>query len=1339
MKTFLLITTLLLSWTVSSYAQQAEYLIRHYDTEDGLPVNTVNGMLQDAEGYLYTSTYDGLVRYDGYDFEVYNTGNTTGMLTNRLAGILEALDSTLWLFNEGGTITSKNGSKFRTYTIAELPGEITRIIQNSDGRIWVGGTKGIAYFSPIDSTFKHIDFSISESIVNVLYPGLETDIYVLTDDGLFVVEDNMASELLAKEHFTISSETVRDIHRISENQLWIIGTSGAFLFNINTGEVEQTIEKKSSEIILSSTTNQQGGKHILTTDSGFYLLGEDDQPYKKLNIPFNSKELELSIYIKGTQGEQILIGKESVIINNQLVLEDIIVKSVIVDNEGSLWIGSDVNGLYQIRRSYFKNIGTKQIPDFINIYSIIEDQEKTIWACSFTTGIFRLQPSENTNWTSSNSNLPNNLCKFVFEDADGSIYAGLNFEGLWKFSGEDWNEVDTSSDLNGGGLYAPEVMHRKGNELLIGSFNSMAILENEELKLFDSEKSEELEGVQVIRESSKGELFVGTSGRGITKISGSDYTHYSTNNGVLSSNAIRDIYLQSDDSLWVVTENHGLNRIVLSQNGKVLSSMHISIRDGIPQNSLHRLIDDELGYFWISGNNGIFRVSKKSLNAYASGIITQLQIVSFTEADGMVNREANGGVYSAGILTADKKVWFPTQKGISIIDPVMFGKSKNLDSPKPIIESIELSNQTIIIEGKSNITLPENERNIRVNFSAPNFAQQDRVSFNYILEGVNVTWQTAKQTRQAVFTNIPPGNHTFKISSARIGSKSIETVITITVPFFFYETLWFKVLVSFLGLGILFLGYLYRVRSLEQRQKMLANLVDEKTHELKEAAEEKTRFFTGITHELKTPLSLIISPIDDLVEESKSGTLNSTSSKLPLIQRNSYRLKNLVDQILDVSKLNADAIKLKIQPVYLFQLTRQIIGQFHSKLEQEEISVETSIPELDELIYVDKEAWERIIINLMSNAIKFSPVKSTIRVSFIVKETTIEITVVDEGKGIAPENHHKVFNYLYQEEGDKAAEGTGIGLFLVKGLIEEMGGTIQLKSKLGEGADFTISLPKGYTHIGSKHTLLHEPLLSEEKEFLVGEEAETTKSQKTTKEHKILVVEDNYDFRNYLQSILEGQYEVILAKNGKEGLKVLKKEMPDLIISDIMMPEMNGLEFVNSLRSKKRYQHLPVIFLSAKNEEKDVETGLSTGADVYLAKPVRSSILLTQIIAILRRENILRDGFNTSLKEKNETDFSRQVREIIFRQLANPSLSVSQLADALFISRSKLYVEWKKANDISINEFIKKTRLNEAKVLLKEKGFTVHETARAVGYSDANYFSTSFKKEFGYSPSDIKM
>lgn len=639
---------------------------------------------------------------------------------------------------------------------------------------------------------------------------------------------------------------------------------------------------------------------------------------------------------------------------------------------------------------------------------------------------------------------------------------------------------------------------------------------------------------------------------------------------------------------------------------------------------------------------------------------------------------------------------------------------------------------------KSEIIIPGHQRDVRVNFTVPNFVNQERMRFSYLLVGVNKSWQDATQSRQAVFTGIPPGRHELKISSQFIGGDHVETSLMIIIPRYFYETSWFKALM-FLGLiGLIYTGFRIRIRSLKEREKKLKQRVDIQTKKLQKAAEEKQRFFTGITHELKTPLSLIIGPIDDLIDEQEKASNQEVSKRLSMMRRNSYRLKNLVDQILDVSKLNADAIKLKLQPVNLPQFTRQIVGQFQSKMEREEISVEFLSVGFDEYIYVDQEAWERIIINLMSNAIKFSPNKSTITISFNEKETTIEVKVKDEGRGINSEQQQKVFEYLYQIEGDKASEGTGIGLFLVKGLMEEMGGSITLHSKPGEGTEFILTLKKGHDHIRANHTLLHEPLLSDGKVPFTRVERKLKLSPTETipVEHRILVVEDNDDFRSYLQSILEEQYEVMVAENGKEALKLLKKETPHLIISDIMMPEMNGLEFVNSLRSKKQFEHLPIIFLSAKNEEQDVQTRLSTGADIYLTKPIRSAMLLTQIVAILRRERILQKGFTPSAEEK-EPEFLRQVREIIFRQLGNPSLNINQLADALFMSRAKLYTDWKKVSEVSVNDFIKQTRLNEAKVLLGEKGFTVQESARAVGYADPNYFSTSFKKEFGINPSTL--
>ncbi len=1185
-----------------------QYVFRHFTTEDGLPVNSISDILAHSDGFIYVATFDGLARFDGDRFVVFNTANSPGLKRNRISKMMEAPNGNLWI---------------------------------------------------LDTSHNFYEFSNNSF--------------------------NSLNEQLSSE-----SPEVFDIRKSTDGTLHLITSKGDFkVLGDDTFQQMDSISYNNPDAILKLNMNEVSNS------------GESKKNVSTIDLPFPISD-------------SLTTG--------------------VVDAEGNVWFSTISDGIYEASKKKMLTIGETAHPEFTNIYGLYEDAHNAIWINAFNDGIFRIQDSTLTFWNPQNETIPEVSTRSLVTLKNGATYAG-GTGGIWKLENKRW--IKPTIFING--FVGVDVLYEDSkNRFWIGTNRGLFQFENNQVDRFVDQSGVTINQVKYITEFQDQGLLFATSGQGIALLDASNNFTFITTEQGLSSDQIRDVYIQAEDTLWVVSEDLGLNRVVLNDDFTVRSVAIINSNDGLIDNSLHRLLEDDFGYFWINSNKGIMRISKINLNAYANGAESILSIQQYSSKNELIKSEGNGGIQYSGLITKDGKLLFSNQAGIVYTRPEWHLESTINNLTAPIAESISFSDSIVSVLGISSFKLPVSSRDFNIKFTLPTFTQPENLILEYKLEGINKSWQKTGTDRLAVFTNVPGGKHSFLMRGRLTGNTEYsESSIQVTVPYKFQETIWFYLLSSFFGIGLIVVGFKYRVRALHERQRKLQELVDEKTHELKEAAEIKTRFFTGITHELKTPLSLIISPIDDLIDETTEAANQGLSNKLSLMKRNSNRLKNLVDQILDVSKLNADAIKLKIQPVYLFQLTRQIIGQFHSKLEQEEISLEISSPELDELIYVDKEAWERIIINLMSNAIKFSPVKSKIRIFFIVNETTVEITVTDEGKGIAPENHHKIFNYLYQEAGDKAAEGTGIGLFLVKGLIEEMGGTIHLNSKAGEGAEFSLSLRKGFAHIGSKHMLLHEPLLSDEKEFLVGIETQTSKSQKIPHERRILVVEDNFDFRTYLQSLLEVQYEVIIAKNGKEGLKILKKVMPDLIISDIMMPEMNGLEFVNSLRSKKQYQHLPVIFLSAKNDEQDVQTGLSTGADVYLTKPVRSSILLTQIVAILRRENILRGGFTTSLNEESEPEFLRQVREIIFRQLANPSLSVSQLADALYISRSKLYVEWKKVNDVSINGYIKKTRLNEAKALLKEKGFTVHEAARAVGYSDANYFSTSFKKEFGINPSDL--
>ena len=1317
--------------------KNSEYLIRHYTIEDGLPVNAVNGIVQDTDGYMYFSTYDGLVRYDGYEFNVYNSGNTLGIISNRKAGILQASDGTLWIFNEGGTLTSKKGSVFRTFTTSDLPGSAIKLIEGSDGRIWVAGTMGMAYFSKKEDSFQTLKHPLLQTTVKLLVPGPNGNVYLQTTKGIYALKEKTPQLLLSADRFSYPEKHVSSIQLAGDNKFWVRSDFAAFLFNMSDNKIEKIENRKNSDLYFQpSNFGKPNMGTIFTKSSGFYLLRNGSQDLAKLEIPFRPDEINLSLYIKGKHGEEILIGDNIIIIDNQLVLKGPEVESVMLDKEGSLWMGSIANGLYQIRKSSFINIGPQQIPGFINIYSIVEDRNNEIWACSFTTGIYHLKNDGYDFWNSTNSELAGDLCRSLYEDENGVVYASMYDGGLWKYEENTWKYLDELVPFLEGYNYSIEGIHRQGEKLFIATYNSLVVLENNDIRFFDESAPRALSVIQVFRENSKGVLFVGTDGNGISRIEENSFLTYKAKGGVLNSDTIRDLLLQSDDTLWVVNESNGLNRLVLDEQGAVISSSSVTVIDGLPQNSLHRIIDDNSGYFWISGNSGIMRVSIKELNSYADGNTSELKVLSFNEKDGMINREANGGVQSSGIKASDGRLWFPNQRGITIVNPLDFSVDYGLDVPPPVFESIELDEYHIYARDEKEVIIPENKRNLRVNFTVPNYVNQDRLIFSYFLEGVNERWEDATFSRQAVFTGIPPGSHELIVRSQFIGGSPIEKSMIITIPPYFYETAYFRMFLLVAMMGLVYSGFRIRIHSLKQKEKELEQRVNLQTKELQKAAEEKQRFFTGITHELKTPLSLIIGPLDDLMEESKN---KKDSERLSMMQRNGLRLKNLVDQILDVSKLNADSIALKIEPIDLPQFTRQIIGQFQSRLEQQHISIEIPTEEFSEDIYTDREAWERIIINLMSNAIKFSPKNSTTRLTFIEKESAVEIRIKDEGHGIKPEHQQKIFEYLYQVEGVKASEGTGIGLFLVKGLMIEMGGTVELNSDAGDGTEFILTLQKGHSHIASNHTIAHESYLSDKKELSVklNTELELVETERKQFEQSVLVVEDNYDFRLYLQSILKEHYDVLIAENGNKALKILEKETPNLIISDIMMPKMNGLEFVNTLRSKKQLEHLPVIFLSAKSEDQDVQTGLSTGADIYLTKPIRSSLLLSQVTAILRREQILQNGSNLPNKV-TEPEFLRQVREIIFRQLGSTSLNVNQLADALFISRAKLYRDWKKVSEISLNDFIRQTRLEESRVLLTEKGFNVQEAARAVGYSDANYFSTSFKKEFGFPPSELK-
>ncbi len=1321
--------------------QSEEYLVENFTVEDGLPVNSINRILQDDNGYLWFSTLDGLVRYDGYDFRVFNSGNTEGMISNRIAGMIKADSNEIWMIQADGLIMRKAGSTFTTYTESngDFKGTAIRVIESKNGDIWISTSRGISWFNKEAQSFQSPDEPLLQSGTWAIESTVGGGILAINENGLLLWENNKTSVLVPLDDFPIPPRAVSQIKQFKPGEFWVMGGGGLFRYSLSERNIDFLYRSNHESFGIGNLHPEPDGTFIINSSTGFYSLNPQTEQVVKLQPEFEAAWERINLVFRGLNDEKIRLTGNEVFIDNQKVLETTDIQSGLIDSEGSLWISTMRDGVFQIRKSDFSNITSGQIRGFENIYSVIQSPDEAIWAGSFVNGIYRIDGENVDNWNAENSSLPSNFCRFLFNDSDGTVYAGMWAFGLWEFLENEWQGVKSFNNLFDGEVTVEAMYRDQLDRLLIGTSGQMVIRQNGQYRFFDDPGNPAHQAVRVIRENADGTLFLGTNGNGFSIISNGSTQHYTTENSGLTSNFIRDFYVQSADTLWLATENLGLNRVVLN-DGNAIAVKSITERDGLIKNSLHRIIETPDRHLWISSNGGIMRISLNELNRYADGQTSSLSILAYNENNGMVNREANGGVQTAGLLTSDQELWFPNQQGITIIDPLKVSEGNTVPGPTPIIEEIVLSDTTLFIENHSDIELPAGARNMRIVFSAPNFSSSDRIQFRYKLDGVNPEWENGTRSREAVLTNIPPGIHEFQLMVNRTGSPEVRRAsIAIITPYFFYETTWFYGVLGMLGILIIIGGIKYRTRILEQRERKLQNRVDQQTEALKVAAEQKSRFFSGITHELKTPLSLIVSPLEDILEKQENIPDDSTRNRLHLMHRNGRQLKNLVDQILDVTKLNSDAIKLTLKPVNLPELTRQVIGQFQSKLEQEKIELVFESDPIDELIYLDVHAWERIVINLLNNAIRFSPRGSTIHINISNLENEVSVSVKDEGIGIDKNEAGKVFEYLYQAEGADAAEGTGIGLYLVKGLVEHMGGSIDLKSKKGKGARFTVSLKKGFEHFEASDTVIHEPVTLRELKTTSKRRKKNKTPQQIHKKNleQILVVEDNFDFRNYLVSILTEHYKVAEAAEGSEALEILKKNKTNLVISDVMMPGMNGLEFVTNLRKIEDYKHLPVIFLSAKNLEIDVETGLSSGADIYLTKPIKSKLLLSQVSAVLRRENILRSG-QIIHTEANEAELMQNIREIVYRQLANPALNISMLGDALFMSRTTLYKEWNQISNISLNDFIKKIRLNEAKILLTEQNFSVQEAATAVGYSDPNYFSTSFKKEFGVSPSEFK-
>ena len=1359
------------------------YVHDAWGSAEGLPVNTVNAVAQGPEGYLWLATFDGLVRFDGHGFAVFNTSNTPGLPNNRISDVMidpagriwyvadrryvgylhegahvlvqataseprdqfyEAPDGTQWLIGPEQVWQVEGGRLHLFWHDPSLDTPVVRLTVGPGNARWIAGLNGTDALVRVTlaDTLRFPQALLGEVMYAYPDPAQPGVAWITAHRGDFRYENGTWQQL----RHNLTAE--RRFFRAPAGQLYL-GTTQA-LYRYDEGRLTRLLESAYEEVALpywESLPALRGGHWI----AGPQWIRRNEQVAFQLNAT-------------GTHINQVM-----------------------PDDEGNLWIATTRAGLHRLRPSLFTTYGLAEGLASSNVYAVREGPPGTMWFGTLGGGVTQWHQGQVRSWQ--RPTVPN-LAFDVFPDPAGGLWVGGG--GLsWSATRHDpafvpyYEERLGFSQIAGFSEVKPTVwaIHRDQHGCLwAGVVQALFRHCGERPEMFTTETGLTANYVRVFLETRDGTLWMGTSGGGLMAYRDSTFHPFTLEHG-LTSNLVRALYQDADGYLWVGTEDKGLNRLELGVPPTYAGTRvtPYTPEDGLFDNVIHTILEDDFGRLWMSTNRGLFWVQKSDLHAFAEGRRRRIFSVSYDNSDGLRDREANGGGQSAGLRASDGRLWFATQGGAVVIDPAEV-QPEATTVPTDIGAVVA---DTAVFEAAASVLLPRGVRDFEVQYTGIHLAKPEAVRFRYRLD-TDERWTEAGARRAAIYTNVPPGTHTFEVIASAYPGQWPEagTRMTLVVPAFWYEKLPFQIALVVLGLTGLIAGVGWRVRQGRRREAELNALVQARTEEVrkeKTRTEEalrtiteqaaqlqaldaaKSRFFANISHEFRTPLTLTLGPLEDL-QDGLFGTLDAdTREQVDLAHRNARRLLRLINQLLDLSRLESGAITLHRQPVDLGALLQSIAEPFAALAARKQIDFRLNRPQASVMLDADADRLDEVFVNLIGNAFKFTPAGGTITVTLVPAEETTTVTIADTGVGIASEELPHIFERFYQgTRGQQSARpGTGLGLALSRELVVLHGGTVTVASKPGVGSQFVVMLPVGEPGSrGAGET---------ERVERIGEVAETRNMNGTTEaaqaaslqserrerrkhdapspnpdQTTVLVVDDHPDIRAYVRRHLEPHYRVLEAADGAEGLAQIRAHLPDLVISDVMMPELDGYDLCRALRSDPALAFLPLILLTGRAAAEDKLAGLSEGADDYLTKPFDVRELRVRVDNLIAQRQRLRAALAAKPLPPSETAasedpaqaaFLAEVRSIVLGHLSEERLDVERVAAAVGLGRTQLYRRLKAASGQSPTDFIRGVRLAAAAELLRAGAGNVSEVAYGVGFNSVAHFSRSFRKAYGEAPS----
>lgn len=1368
----------------NSWSQDAVQKYDFVNIKEGISKVGIYTIIQDNLGFIWLGTNGaGLYRYDGISYASYKyiIDDSTSLSSSLV--LCSYLDSKnrLWFGTEDGlNLYDRDNDRFKRIPSSAFNAEndvnisVESLNEDTNGNLFIGTLDlGLFKMNLKESTIEKVLSKETLEAIPLNIKAIKIDksgkVYTATDRGIkeydYKTNTLRPSVFRNKKGDVFIQNAIESLIIDEQTNLWI-GTKTDGLIKVST------IETSNNEPVFKIdnfpfSTNQF--LSLIDLKNGTLLCGVENDGLYHIDINGNilnnyqagktnnssvlsnsiwslyldsDERIWLGYYNKGVSVYDKLYDKFNEIKSLSQVpnsLQHVSVTAIEQDDNDKLWIGMDGGGI---------DILDKHTNEFIHINSgnqiysgltsdyieaLLIDSNEALWAGSWDKGLFSLKKGSKkfTNYTIKNTKgaLSSNTILTIDEDSEGLIWIGSYDSGLHSFN----PKTEEFTHYNFGSFLTNRLANIEIRKVVIDSNDDIWIATG--IGLFKIEKQTNNKLAVIPMRDKMPEKF----------------------NNHNSSDNILSIFESADRSIWIGTRGAGMCKY----DYKTDTFIWHNKLNGLVEENVNGIEEDVDGNIWLAGNSGITKLN-----------VTNNTFTNYTNNDGLLSNDYN---INSAFRDKDGFLYFGNFQGIDYFNPLNIKVNTNV--PSLYLTEFKLFNENVIpsqkesplkkvISKTDSLTLNSEQSVFTIEYSSINYTRPEENEYAYYLEGYESSWNYVGKKRSATYTNLDPGDYTFKLKAANndgIWNESpLHLEITILPPW--WKTVW--AILSYVLLLLLGVFLLNKITQSRIKDKQLVE--NERNNRLleKELNEKKLQFFTNISHEFRTPLSLIIGPLEDIIKNDSTSFSERIKNKHYTIHKNTNRLYRLINELLDFRKLDLDKVRIKVKELNLMSFTKNVINHFNEEafIKNIHVSIDTDIQDIT--VYADEGMLEKMIFNILSNAFKVTSEGGAITIDLSSKDDlvdlplandkekikAIEIAISDTGPGLKEEQIEKIFERFYQVDNlNKTYYGsTGIGLEVVQNFVKLHKGKIKVTSEVGTGTTFTIVLPASSEYYSKDDMLIEKTEDDVKKESFVIPTINTETSTIVTEEvnvssHTLLIVEDNTELRNYLKNELKNQYKILLAKNGNEGLQMAKEFLPDIIMTDVIMPEMDGFMFCKHIKSDIKTSHIPLLMLTAKTTIENRMEGIENGADAYMVKPfdmgllkLRLSQLITSRQLIFNKYfNVISD-FDTNNTTSMDKEFIEKVLSYINESIGDPDLNVESLASQLNLSRSQFYRKIKALTNQTANEFIRNIRLLKSKQMIEMGNNNISEVCYKVGFSSPSYFTKCFKSYFGVLPKEIE-